>query len=155
MTQIGMPQSRIDEIELRLVGADFRPWKLERGVRDENGRALVCKASKNQHAKAAWSSLSNDPKPNLFAYASSLSLFKLCGDATEDMGEFVAHAPDDIADLVEEVKRLRSRLRSAEQERDEMKKEMLSARVERSAYAEKLQNLRSALRSFKKEMDAC
>jgi hypothetical protein len=84
------------------------------------------------------------------SYVKFLALFKLCDEATEDMAEFVAHAPQDVETLLNEVKFLRKRLRDAEIERDEFKKEILSLRIEKSGVADKLSDLRRTLREFGK-----
>lgn len=179
MTTIGITQTRLDEIELRLLGADHRPWAVSGEHFDENGRPLIVKASKKAARKAEWASLAfdGDKKPDLDmksrianhtattgavlplgapthvdarSYVRHLALFRLCDEASTDMGHFVAHAPQDIEDLLGEVKRLRARLRDAEQERDEFKKEMLSLRVEKSAVGDKLADVRKLLREFGK-----
>lgn len=156
MTQIGMSQTQLDEIELRLVGLDHRPWVLDRSIRDENGRALVCKASKRTRESVRYRqdlSVATASETQRLPVA-QLALFKLCGDSTEDMGEFVAHAPEDMQLLLDEVKRLRKRGREAEVERDDLRKEALSLRVEKAALQEKLSGLRRLLRDLKREMDA-
>lgn len=177
MTVIGITQDRLDKIELRLVGADHRPWELNRRIHDENGRSLICKASRKAGRKALEKSLTwneemplagdderhgvhfeHGKQPNASdprVAVQYLALFKMCSEATEDMADFVANAPQDIEDLLAEVKRLRSRLREVEQDRDEMKKEMLSARVERSSVADKLNDMRRAMKAFGAVLKEC
>lgn len=164
MTQIGMSQTAIDEIELRLLGADHRPWVLDRNFYDINGRPLICKGSNKAHRKAEWASLAwdkGDSKHQGLAgegkgpdavdrasYIKQVALFQLCDASSEDMGQFVANAPADIEALLAEVKRLRARYRDTEQERDEFKKEMLALRVEKASLQEKLTETRRRIRDF-------
>lgn len=169
MTQIGMSQTQIDEIELRLTGVDHRPWALNRSLYDENGRALICKGSRKAAKRAITTSALRDKGSVDLAYdgdvpenpadrvafdprliVKSLALFKMCDEATEDMANFVAHAPDDVETLLNEVKFLRKRLRDAEIERDDFKKEMLALRVERAGVSDKLSDIRRVLRDFGK-----
>ena len=177
MVAIGITKERLEQIELRLIGADHRPWTLNRRMHDENGRALICKGSRKAARKALNGALSwsddmplndddlnqgishthgkqaNAVDPRLMVQ--HLALFKMCSEATEDMAEFVANAPQDVEDLLEEVKRLRAKLREVEVDRDEMKKEMLSARVERTAVAEKLSDLRRVMKAFGAALKEC
>ena len=177
MTSIGITRERLEQIELRLIGADHRPWVLNRRMHDENGRALVCKGSRSASRKALNNSLSwrddmplssddeaqgvahgHGKQPNAVdprLIVQHLALFKMCSEATDDMAEFVANAPQDVEDLLEEVKRLRSKLRDVEKDRDDMKKDMLSAQVERTAVAEKLSDLRRAMKGFSAALKEC
>jgi hypothetical protein len=177
MASIGVTKERLEQIELRLIGADHRPWVLNRRVHDENGRALICKSSRSANRKAINASMkwedgfglhpddaaqgvvpSIGPQPNAYdprVLVQHLALFKMCSEATDDMAEFVANAPQDIEDLLEEVKRLRAKLRDVEKDRDDMKKEMLSAQVERTAVAEKLSDIRRAMKVFGAALKEC
>lgn len=187
MTQIGMSQTQLDEIELRLAGADHRPWIVDRQLFDEAGRPLICKGSRKSRIKADWKSLAwdgnkprggveereiaaraaadkgvdplkNGPPPNAIderTYVKSLALFKLCDEATTDMADFVAHAPNDIETLLNEVKFLRHRYRECEKERDEIKKEMLALRVERSKLQENFSETRRVLRDLGRVIKEC
>lgn len=166
--QIGMPAARLDEIELRLLGADFRPWGFADATIGAGGPHIV-KASQKAVNRAFQKSAvdkkgnhiggmvmtsgefdptRNEPLINTHELVKIVGIFKLVGDATADMGRFVAHAPRDIEDLLNEVKMLRKRLRDAEMERDEFKKEMLSLRVEKTTINEKLTEQRRAWRAF-------
>lgn len=174
--QIGVPQETLDAIELRLIGADHRPWMLATDVYDENGRPYIFKGARKAHRKAEWANLAwseNDNgatardlkrriadvpiekspgnPPNSIdhaGYLKSMALFRLCDQASNDMGEFVAHAPEDIEILLNEVKSLRARLRRIEDERETFRKEMLSLRVEKSTLQEKLNAMRRTVRDF-------
>lgn len=176
--QIGVPQEVLDAIELRLIGADHRPWSLAVDIQDENGKPYICKGSRKAHRKAEWANLAwseNDngavaerlkhrtadvPVENLgnsrnppnsidpVGYLKSMALFRLCDQANNDMGEFVAHAPEDIEILLNEVKSMRARLRRTEDDRENFRKEMLSLRVEKSTLQEKLTAMRRTVRDF-------
>lgn len=189
MTNIGISQTQLDEIELRLAGADHRPWIVDRQLFDEAGRPLICKGSRKSRTKAEWKSIAWDDSspenprrsesianaaamkgadplnsstpgqpPNVIdhrTYIKALALFKLCDEATPDMADFVANAPNDIETLLNEVKFLRHRYREAEKERDEFKKEMLSLRVERSKLQENFSETRRVLRDLGRVIKEC
>lgn len=144
--QIGVSQEVLDAIELRLIGADHRPWMLAPKLRDENGQPYIVRATGKAfkeaqadhwitHARGTW-------------LIGDIALFKLCNQATSDMGEFVARAPEDIETLLNEVKSLRARLRRVEDDRENFRKEMLSLRVEKSTLQEKLTSIRRTVRDF-------
>jgi|KBSSwiStaDraftv2_1062776.scaffolds.fasta_scaffold311735_4 hypothetical protein len=181
MSEIGMSQARIDEIELRLLGADHRPWHLHRQFTDESGRPIICKgsskswkkalnasqvfaggqAAKDEHKQLVKDGLADRDMPDTGApthfntadLRRGIALFKICQEATDEMGEFVAHAPQDVEDLLREVKFLRDRYRTCEKERDEFKKEMLSSRVEKATLHEKLSSARRLWRDLNKAME--
>lgn len=173
MSQIGMSQTQLDEIELRLAGADHRPWAVSRTWFDEAGRPLICKGSRSAakkaiNASATWSDsapATRDPETGRATDAANvvsrqsmakhLALFKLCEEATVDMAEFVSHAPNDIETLLNEVKFLRHRYRECEKERDEIKKEMLALRVERSKLQENFSETRRVLRDLGRVIKEC
>lgn len=184
--QIGVPQETLDAIELRLIGADHRPWRLATDMLDAHGKPHICKGSRKAHRKAEWANLAwskNDPIGKLMnaqrvreldhnkgreikmekcggissdppdiideaGYLRSVALFSLCDQANNDMGEFVAHAPEDIEILLNEVKSMRARLRRIEDEREDFRKEMLSLRVEKTTLQEKLTTMRRTVRDF-------
>lgn len=183
-SELGIARHRLDEIELRLLGADHRPWVLNRSeMRDENGRFLICKGSRKAAKKAIGGSLvwmgdryedreqkdyaatkdaiaGLDPLKNRprdlathvdpAVLRKHLALFKLCDQATDDMAEFVAHAPEDMEELVNGVKFLQMRLEKAENEREDFKKEMLALRVDNAALQSKLAEMRNAWKAINK-----
>lgn len=168
--QIGVAQEVLDAIELRLIGADFRPWALRKELCDEYGQPYICKASRKASIKAfetnkVWTHGPKNKVPkdqddriqpdmeepdavDRAGFVRSLALFRLCSNASHDMGEFVAHAPEDIETLLNEVKGLRARLRRVENEREEFRKDLLSARVEKASLQEKLTATKRTLREF-------
>ena len=124
-----MSQAEIDAIELRLIGADHRPWSLSQ-ERDTNGKLFICKGSSKAIKRAMREAemfvgkrnipdkVMDDPihDQNLVPTGYSprimqreLCIFYLGLNATEDMANFVAYAPDDIEKLLNEVRWLRKR----------------------------------------------
>lgn len=168
--QIGVSQEILDAIELRLIGVDHRPWILRPELCDEYGKPYICKGSRKALVKATeasrtWTPNANekerkdhDPRIrptemepdaiNMRQLVSGLALFRLCDQANNDMGQFVAHAPEDIEVLLNEVKSSRARLRRIEDEREEFRKELLSLRVEKASLQEKLTAMRRTVRDF-------
>lgn len=171
---IGMAQHRLDAIELRLVGCDHRPWRFYDSLLDGNGKPLVGKGSKkvfDRAANRARVTANGEPVAKPFVVRGSeeqgvdddyfdtgrvrsgVGLFQLVGDATNDMAEFVANAPQDVDDLLTEVKFLRMRLEKSTAEREEFRKEMLSLRVEAAALRDKLAEMRGAWKTLTKVME--
>ena len=175
--ELGLPRQRLDEIELRLLGADHRPWVLgvQESMRDANGKALVMRYSNTATKKALNASLctkngiptggiyhnketedfrklENEEHVNPRVYRSELGIFQLCGQATDEMGDFVAHAPQDVEDLLNEVKFLRLRLEKSETQREEMKKELLQLRLDHASISQKWTEARGSWNTFRKNI---
>lgn len=165
--QLGMSQAELDQIELRLVGCDHRPWRMSsETARDTNGRRFVSKGSGKAIKKVIREArmFTGKPDPELLRggvdpndtpsgwdankFVTTMALFTLTPNSTEDMANFVAHAPEDMEKLLNEVKWLRKRYRDCEVGRDEFKKEALSARVEKAKLQEKLTEMRRTVRDF-------
>ena len=165
----GIPQQRLDQIQLRLIGVDHRPWRLspEEALDDED-RRTVMKGSKRAAKKAERKGfiaaanrgeVYDDGKEgpttdtvDLDAVLSHLVLFKRTQEATDDMLDFVAHAPEDVDDLLKEVFCLRELTSKLKVERDSAVKEMLASRIEACEAEKKIASMRRAWRELCKEM---
>lgn len=167
----GLSQQRMDEISLRLLGADHRPWTLSPLTNlDDEGRRTVNKNSHRAVKKAfqagAKSAIRHKGAPafgidttdeneilvDAHAIAKFLVLFHRTDHSTDDMMEFVAHAPEDIEDLVREVQQLRIMVDKLKTERDQAVKDLLGRRIAADRAEEKICTMRRAWRELCKEM---
>lgn len=217
LSELGMSRTRLDEIKLRLLGADHRPWILTGKVRDENGRPVICKGGKKASQRAFNDNLNleahvtkdtakqlnqkygerlgqlnretertrqkivqlggspdgrhkdakdeNEIKMTMTdedgnvtdlldraGYQRALSLFKLCDQATDEMADFVVHAPEDIDVLVQEIELLHRKLDKLQEKEEAATKEMLRLRIDNEKLQERLTGMRRAWRAFISEM---
>ena len=148
---IGISRNRLDAIELRLLGADHRPWGFSREWK------AVAKTSRKATRNAIQHGIVGPDKGeetmvDKRVLQRELVLFSLENDATNDMGEFVANSPQDIEDLIAGVKFLQLRLEKAEQEREEFRKEMLGLRIEATELQKRHTELRANWRRFLETM---
>jgi len=165
-----MSQAALDAIELRLLGADHLPWGYQQSYRyvgkcsnkslkkaiqhsscDANGRQIFRSEAPNRHETRADDDR-DGVRFDVSKVRAELELFRLAPDSTDEMGEFVAHAPADIEQLIGEVKFLRLQLGKARADRDEFKKEMLSLRIDSAALTQKLTEIRAGWRKIQEVM---
>jgi len=166
MTINGIPIHRLEEIELRLVGADHRPWLMSiPGGVDDEGRRFIMKGSKKAYKrairkgydKAADIAVAHNYKleeemvhePTMTA---ALAIFHRTENATDEMLDFVAHAPEDIEDLLREVTTLRSMLETYKEKSETAIKELTSSKVAASRAETKIADMRRAWRGICTEM---
>ena len=90
----------LPSIEARLEAATPGPWHIEH-MQHSDGRSEIWVQPEDEHA---WSFDCNTYQPS---------------DIDRANADFIAHAPEDIRRLVEEVKRLRAEVSSLEDEREE------------------------------------
>lgn len=167
----GIPDHVLEDIELRLLGADHRPWMLSgpQGM-DHAGRRMVLKGSKKAMKKATFKAheaaiaLGATPAEDLDINESAglrldsatatkeLALFFAGESTTEEMLSFVAHAPHDVELLVSEVKTLKSILSLCKESKNKAVKELQAAKVAASRAEAKIVDMRRAWRELCKEM---
>lgn len=172
----GIPDHRLEEIELRLIGADHRPWGLSGldGLDDEGRRTIMRRSRKAQKKAIQKASRVADVAliegkwteeelneagggkggpmvhgPTLYK---ELVLFHRTEIATDDMLEFVANAPEDVEDLLREVKVLRMMCSKLKEERHDAVQELQGTKVAASRAEEKIVDMRRAWRTLCKEM---
>lgn len=137
MSPLGISLDRLEEIRERLAAAAHRPWVLDRNVRtNEGGRATICKGSRKSEKKA-------HERGDGFR-----KLFDLCPEASEAMANFVAHSPEDIEDLLDEVERLRASSRGRDEDCASLRHQVTSLRAELSELHSKHSSLKRKIRQF-------
>lgn len=100
-----MTDPLLTAIKARLENATTRPWALI--VNEDDG---------------AWTVVNRDPQV-LEAGCSGIIVCRMPGyDLDERDGEFIAHAPEDIAYLLTQLQSATARATQAEQERDELQR---------------------------------
>ena len=173
----GIPDHRLEEIELRLVGADHRPWEISLPQTvDDNGHRVVQKGSRKAMKRAVQAGARkgneirgkghrlnspedpptdlDEPTIHIDTMRNYLTLFRRTEQSTDEMLEFVAHAPDDIEDLLREVKTLRTMLKTYKEKSEVAIKELASERIASSRAETKIVDMRRAWRCLVKEMGA-
>lgn len=164
----GLPLHRLEDIELRLAGVDHRPWVLSQPVAvDDEGRRFVSKGSRKAMKKAIQAGArqaelmtgkvrSETPSEEWMCdrktLEMSIALFHRTGNATDDMMEFIAHAPEDVEDLLREAKVMRIEREKLRTERDEAVKELTSTKVQLSRAESKITDMKRAWRTLNQEM---
>lgn len=147
---LGISRTKLDAIELRLIGVDQRPWAFS-----PQWRAVCRDSRKARRAAIQNSGIQHGENAGKFdesVMRREMVLFSMENEATNDMGTFVANAPQDIEDLVAGVKFLQMRLEKAEQEREEFKKEMLRLRIETAELQQRHTEVRAAWRRLAEVM---
>lgn len=163
-----IPVHRLEEIELRLVGADFRPWGMSpREVVDDRGYQMICKTSQRAMKKAIRKSAQvgaqklgvclddvgpDDPICDAKVMQRELTLFHRTHNTTQEMFEFVMHAPEDIELLLRENKLLLMIAQKATEERASAIGELQSSKIAASRAEERIVDMRRAWRTLVKEM---
>jgi hypothetical protein len=125
--ELGMPEHVLDDIETRLLGADHRPWVLS----TPQGVDVMCDGGE---------------------FKRRLTLFYAGDDATDEMLEFVAHAPRDVEILVAEVRTLKKMLSLCKESRVTAVGELQAVRVAASRAEEKIVDIRRAWKDLHREM---
>lgn len=165
----GIPTERIDEMRMRLIGVDHRPWALSPLTNlDGEGRRMVIKASRKALKKAivAGSRSAEQITGNIItretpddevvfdraAIQRSLTLFHRTDQATDDMLDFVAHAPEDVEELIREVDTLKMMVQKLKEERDQAVNDLLGRRIAADRAEAKIVDMRRAWRTLCKEM---
>ncbi len=162
----GISDHRLEEIELRLVGCDHRPWGVSglEGLDDEGRRTIMRRSRKAQKraikeaARVADVALIEGKKAGKWTkeeldeagcgengepmihgptLSKHLVLFHKTDLVTDDTLEFVAQAPQDVEDLLREVKQLRIMCAKAKQERHDAVQELQGTKVAASRAEEK------------------
>jgi len=169
----GIPDHRIDEIELRLAGVDHRPWKVSHPSElDDEGRRTVTKGSARAIKKANRIGLqvgaqtleqSNVKTPGMDAAhpgrafhpgsaMKAINLFHRTDNATDDMLDFIASAPEDVEELLREVKQLRIMATKYKEGRDAAVVELQGSKIAASRAEGKIVDMRRAWRTLVTEM---
>lgn len=175
----GISVQRLEEIELRLVGADHRPWAMSPPASlDDEGRRSIMKGSQKAAKKACqkaaqvgrekiaeggdkWTKKDRDQikeweKDGPIAHGptlrAELALFHRTHNATDDMLEFIVHAPEDVELLLREIRQMHIIATKAKEERDAAVQELQRTKIAASRAEEKIVDMRRAWRTLVKEM---
>ncbi len=81
-----------------------------------------------------------------------LAIFQLCGQATTEMGDFIAHAPLDVEDLLNEVFCLKETVTKLREQKEQATKDLRGRRLEATKLREQVIEMRRAWRTLCKEM---
>ena len=177
MTINGIPIHRLEEIELRLAGADHRPWGLSgfnalddnghRTIMRRSGKAqkkaikaasrsadvrLVEKRNRGEITNAEYESMRDEGMVDAGVIDKSLTLFRRTDLATNEMMEFIEHAPEAVEDLLREGKHFHTWAEKLQTERDQAVKELVSSKVAASRAETKIADMRRAWRALVQEM---
>lgn len=138
---------------------------------DTEGRRMVTKGARRAEKKAVRAShqtavergakagheiapedADNDLRFDRRTILNALVLFTRTNNATDDMLEFIAHAPEDVEALLSEVSCLRQMVAKLKEQKETAVKELLAKRIEASKAAERIVDMRRAWRTLCKEM---
>lgn len=168
----------LEDMELRLIGVDHRPWAMSPPASvDDEGRRMIMKGSQRASKKAFHAGVKagaealgkhvdegtytqedlaasgfGDGAVHGPTMQKALALFHRTDHATDEMLEFIVHAPEDIEKLIREIRQLRIMATKAKEERDSAVQELQGSKIAASRAEAKIVDMRRAWRLLCKEM---
>jgi hypothetical protein len=163
MATLGISQAKLEAIELRLIGADKRPWAVS-GFNnlDQEGRRFIHKGGKKALIQAQRSAVrtgsgatySDDPQGEPLAFPTDqdidrkLILLHRTANATDDMLDFIVKAPDDVEVLLREVRRLQEQVTKLDAAKRTAVADLLKKTSEATRANEQLTDIKRAWRTL-------